>query len=142
MELGTVLAQLRKQKGLNQKDFAATLGVSNGAVAMWETNKRQPDLEMIKKIASYYNVTTDFLLGYETSELTLNSISSFGDNLDSYLCEIQKKYPNIIRVSSDERELLSYYAQLSLFDKRWVMGQITNLIKEKGSTPQKKAVGK
>lgn len=63
MELGTVLAQLRNQKGLNQREFAQAIGVSNGAVAMWETNKRQPDLEMIKKIAVYYGVSTDYLLG-------------------------------------------------------------------------------
>ena len=67
MELGNVLAQLRSLKGLNQRDFAQALGVSNGAVAMWETNKRQPDLEMIKKISLFFNVTVDFLLGLEKS---------------------------------------------------------------------------
>ncbi len=63
MELGTVLAQLRTEKKLNQREFAQAIGVSNGAVAMWETNKRQPDLEMLKKIAIYYGVSTDYLLG-------------------------------------------------------------------------------
>lgn len=63
MELGNILAQLRNQKGLNQREFAKALGVSNGAVAMWETNKRQPDLEMIKKMSSFFNVPVDRLLG-------------------------------------------------------------------------------
>ncbi len=63
MNLGNVLAKLRKEKGLNQRDFAESLGVSNGTVAMWETNKRQPDLEMLVKIARYYCVSIDYLLG-------------------------------------------------------------------------------
>lgn len=67
MKLGTILAQLRNKKGLNQRDFAQAIGVSNGAVAMWETNKRQPDLEMLKKIAEYYDVSTDYLLGNDSA---------------------------------------------------------------------------
>ncbi len=67
MELGTVLAQLRSQKGISQRDFAREIGMSYGAVGMWETNKRQPDLEMLKKIAKYYNVSTDYILGIEKS---------------------------------------------------------------------------
>ena len=67
MDLGTVLAQLRSQKGISQRDFAREIGMSYGAVGMWETNKRQPDLEMLKKIAKYYNVSTDYILGIEKS---------------------------------------------------------------------------
>lgn len=67
MDLGRTLADLRNLKGLNQRDFAKALGVSNGAVAMWETNKRQPDLDMLKKIADYFNVSVDFIMGNEKS---------------------------------------------------------------------------
>lgn len=62
MDLGRTIANLRKTKNLNQREFANTLGVSNGAVAMWETNKRQPDLETLQKIADLFNVPTDYLL--------------------------------------------------------------------------------
>lgn len=57
------LKTLRGIKDLTQKDLAETLNVAQGAVAMWETGKRTPDLEMIKKIASYFNVSTDYLMG-------------------------------------------------------------------------------
>lgn len=63
MEIGKIISRLRKGKGLNQRDFAKLLGVSNGAVGMWETGKRQPDLDTIKKIASFFDVTVDYLLG-------------------------------------------------------------------------------
>lgn len=65
MDLGRTLASLRNQSGLNQREFAKALEVSNGAVAMWETNKRQPDLEMLKKIANFFNVSVDFIIGSE-----------------------------------------------------------------------------
>ncbi len=67
MDLGHTLASLRTMHGLNQREFANVLEVSNGAVAMWETNKRQPDLDMLKKIAKFFNVTVDFLIGAEKS---------------------------------------------------------------------------
>lgn len=70
MELGNVIAQLRNQKELNQRELAQSLGVSNGAVAMWETNKRQPDIEMLKKISNFFHVSVDYLLGIEKPKKT------------------------------------------------------------------------
>lgn len=67
MDLGHTIANLRSLKGLNQRDFAKALGVSNGAVAMWETNKRQPDIDMLKKIASFFGVSVGFIIGSEKS---------------------------------------------------------------------------
>ena len=65
MDLGTKLKQLRKEKGVTQIQFAADLRVSNATVAYYEINKRQPNLEMLVKIAKYFDVTTDFLLDNE-----------------------------------------------------------------------------
>ena len=67
MEIGKMISRLRNERGLNQRDFAKFLGVSNGAIGMWETGKRQPDLETIKKIASFFNVTVDYLIGNQQS---------------------------------------------------------------------------
>ena len=53
MEIGKIISQLRNDKGLNQRELAIHLGVSNGAIGMWETGKRQPDLETIKKILKH-----------------------------------------------------------------------------------------
>lgn len=63
MNLGHTIANLRKFQNMNQREFAHILGVSNGAVAMWETNKRQPDLDTLRKIANLFNIPTDYLLG-------------------------------------------------------------------------------
>lgn len=147
MNFGETLAFLRKQKKQNQKDFADALRVSKGAVGMWETNKRQPDLEMLKKIADYYNVSTDYLLGRNTANSISMHSPSFSeqDNKLVHHCkETQNNlasksnktetntdsFPQTQILSSEEKELLTYYEELSLKDKRWIMGQIIDLIKK------------
>ena len=63
MDIGKMISKLRSDKGLNQRDLAKLLGVSNGAIGMWETGKRQPDLDTIKKLSAFFGVTTDYLIG-------------------------------------------------------------------------------
>lgn len=60
--LGERIRILRKEIDLEQKELAKILNVHKGTLSNWETNKRSPDKEMISKIASYFNVTTDYLL--------------------------------------------------------------------------------
>lgn len=59
------LKELRKSKNLTQLEFAKTFHIASGTVAMWETNKRQPDADTIKKVANFFNVSVDYLLGEE-----------------------------------------------------------------------------
>ncbi len=54
---------LREEKGLLQKDIADFLQVSQKAVSFYETEQRDMSPETIIKLAEYFNVTTDFLLG-------------------------------------------------------------------------------
>lgn len=61
--LGDRLRELRNELNLEQKELAKYLNVHKGTVSNWENNKRSPDKEMLSKIASYFNVTTDYLLG-------------------------------------------------------------------------------
>lgn len=57
------LAELRKEKGLSQAKAAADLGVDPSTVAKYETGDRVPDVFMLIKIADYFDVSTDYLLG-------------------------------------------------------------------------------
>lgn len=60
--LGDRLRDLRSELNLEQKELAKYLNVHKGTISNWENNKRSPDKEMLSKIASYFNVTTDYLL--------------------------------------------------------------------------------
>lgn len=70
------LKKIRESKGLSQKQLAIFLDVSQGAVGNWESGTRMPNLEILGKIADYFDVTTDYLLGKEDCELQPDSIDS------------------------------------------------------------------
>lgn len=61
--LGERLKSLRSEMKLTQADFADKFEISRGTIAMWETNKRQPDNDTLSKLADYFDVTVDYLLG-------------------------------------------------------------------------------
>lgn len=63
MKLGERLKYLRLQKGLTQEQLAEIIGISRSALSMYELDQREPDLGTLIKIADYFSVTTDYLLG-------------------------------------------------------------------------------
>jgi putative transcriptional regulator len=53
------LAELRKKKGLTQKELADILGVSESTISMYETGDRIPSLFKAKKMAKFFNVKVE-----------------------------------------------------------------------------------
>lgn len=62
MELGELLAMLRKEKGFLQKEVADYLHLSVATVSNYEKNVRMPNLETLVRLADLYDVSTDYLL--------------------------------------------------------------------------------
>lgn len=57
------IAEMRKQAGLTQSKLSAAIGVSRSTLAMYETNKSEPDFKTISKLADFFGVSVDYLLG-------------------------------------------------------------------------------
>ncbi|EGO63597.1 XRE family transcriptional regulator [Acetonema longum] len=57
------LKELRAKKDISQSALATHLGMSQQAIAKWETDKATPDPYMLIKLANFFGVTTDYLLG-------------------------------------------------------------------------------
>lgn len=95
MEIGRIISKLRMERHLNQRDFAAHLGVSNGAVGMWETGKRQPDLDTINRIADFFGESTDYLLGRTEQRQSTVSTSSQDTIVLQRLKELLEEEPGI-----------------------------------------------
>ena len=53
---------IRKEKKLNQQKVAIDLNISREALSNYENGKRQPDIETLKKLSEYFNVSIDFLI--------------------------------------------------------------------------------
>jgi transcriptional regulator, XRE family len=59
------IAELRKKANITQEKFSSIIGVGRSTLAMYETNKSEPDFTVLQKIADYFDVSTDYLLGRE-----------------------------------------------------------------------------
>ena len=57
------LRELREEKGLYQIHLAKELNVSIKTISNWERGTREPDIATIIKLAKFFEVTTDYLLG-------------------------------------------------------------------------------
>lgn len=93
------LKLLRKTKGLTQTQFASTFNISTGTIAMWETGKRMPDSETLKRIAQFFNVSIDYLLDNEKK--LPDEFGSLDDVYFSLAKELQDKEidPDDIRIA-------------------------------------------
>ncbi len=70
--LNTKIKDLRTSHGLSQVELGNELSVTKQTVSNWENNNIQPSIEMLVKIADYFCVSTDFLLG-RNDEITINA---------------------------------------------------------------------
>ncbi len=57
------LKELRTEKNIGQNALAKALNLSNASVSYWETGKQVPSAEVIYKLARFFDVSADFLLG-------------------------------------------------------------------------------
>ena len=60
---GEILASLREERGIYQKELAAILKVSVGTISNYENNIHFPDQEALIQLADFFGVSTDYLLG-------------------------------------------------------------------------------
>lgn len=65
IRLGSVLIKNRHKRGITQDELAAYLGVSKAAVSKWETAMTYPDITLLPRLAAYFNISIDELMGYE-----------------------------------------------------------------------------
>ena len=75
MEFGKLLAKLRRERGLLQKEVAKHLNMTVATVSNYEKGVHLPDLNTLIKLADFYDVSTDYLLqrtDYKASIDTLN----------------------------------------------------------------------
>lgn len=66
MAIGEQIKLLREQKDLDRYELAEKIGVSYHTIAKYETGERTPPSDIIEKLADFFEVTTDYLLGRDT----------------------------------------------------------------------------
>ncbi|EGP4987366.1 TPA: helix-turn-helix transcriptional regulator [Enterococcus faecium] len=76
LSLSKNVANLRKKKGVTQETLAEFIGVTKASVSKWETGQSMPDVLILPKLASFFDVSVDELLGYHP-QLTKEQIRHF-----------------------------------------------------------------
>ena len=61
------LKKLRKERHISQQEVAHCLGITVSAYGNYELGQRNPSYEILCKMADYFNVTVDYLLGHDNS---------------------------------------------------------------------------
>ena len=111
MELGKLLAKLRKEKGVLQKEVATSLNVTVATVSNYEKCVHVPDLNTLSMLADFFDVSTDYLLqrteykaGINTLNHPLSADYTVGDLMNT-IVELDPKSTQL---------LLDYYDLLML----------------------------
>lgn len=95
IKLAENLQLLRKQKKQTQEELADVLGVSGQSVSKWELGINCPDITMLPRIAEYYKVSIDELLGYKP----LSSINSIYIDIKSLISSSSNKIDDAYKIA-------------------------------------------
>ncbi|MNC38355.1 HTH-type transcriptional regulator Xre [compost metagenome] len=81
---GDKIALLREKRGLTQEDLANKIGISRASLSHYEKNRREPDYATMTKLADFFHVSVDYLLGRtsEPTQVTDMAIRDLSENLE------------------------------------------------------------
>lgn len=116
------IKQLREKRGLIQEILAAELGITQQLLSKYERAITLIKVDILKKIAIYFNVTTDYLLGISDVKRDLQGQMKMNETLDQYY------------------DLVEVYKELDEYDQEmiWSIIQIVKKINEKKKIEQKR----
>ena len=83
------IKQLRENRGLIQEILASELGITQQMLSKYERDVLCIKVDVLKKIAEYFNVTTDYLLGISEVKRDLQGQMKMNKTLDTYYDLIQ-----------------------------------------------------
>lgn len=89
MQTGQIIAELRTEAGITQEQLAEKLFVSRDLVSKWETGKRLPSFEVIRKLSSIFEVSPDELINPE-ARLLDELESCFPGDFDPEAAELKE----------------------------------------------------
>lgn len=116
------IKQLREKRELIQEILAAELGITQQMLSKYERDITLIKVDILKKIAVYFNVTTDYLLGISEIKRDLQGQMQMNETLDEYY------------------DLVEVYKELDKYDQEmiWSIIQIIKKFDEKRKREQKR----
>ena len=115
------LRELRKIRKITMKELGAQFGVSESSMSMYETGKHEPDLKLLSKLADFFDVSTDYLLGRE---------DYYGNVYNTKINQQNEKKP--VPQKQDEPKILMLYNLLDDSRKSLLLGYAQGLVEGMG----------
>ena len=100
-EFAKIFKQLRLERELSQSRLADQLGISKSAVSMYERGERTPDLELLERMADFFDVDLTYMVGTEKKITKLT-----GTHEDD---EAADKGGALTMLSAEERAVIKAY---------------------------------
>ncbi len=124
MNTGLILKNLRLEANLTQKELAKKLNIGQSTIVGYEKCEREATLTNLSRYAEFFEVSLDYLAGLEDDfgARTATSAAPIGEGL-----------------TSEERELLRLYRELSPYLQGMTMEAVKSWAKKGGDSSQKKA---
>lgn len=91
-QFGDMLSELRKDHNLTQQELGNIIFVTNGTISNYEKNNYIPAVDKVIKLADYFNVTVDYLLGRSACNLSpsvLNEDIAAGRTLGDFVADFK-----------------------------------------------------
>lgn len=114
------LIELRKSKGISQKELANYIDVSPSLVGMYEQGRRKPSFEILEAIADYFNINIDTLYGKDEIETPY------------YLDPVVSEYAQAVKDNPNLKLLFDASKDMSKDDIDFVINTIEMLKKREG----------
>lgn len=105
------IKQFREKRGLIQEILAAELGITQQMLSKYEKDVTLIKVDILKKIAAYFNVTTDYLLGVSDVKRDLQRQMKMNETLDEFY------------------DLVEVYKELDSYDKEMIWSIIQTIKK-------------
>ena len=104
MAIGNVILELRTERDISQKALAEAIGVGQSTIAQIELNRNEANSATIRKIATFFGVSADYLLELENDYGVKNVAAPMGETLTASERELIAKYR---KLSPDLKEMLN-----------------------------------
>ena len=109
------LKQLRNEQRLSQRNLAEKLQISQQSITAWETGRSEPTTGALAKIANFFGVSADYLLG-QTNERKISNSKSQQDPIEKMLDEVMSSDGQ--KPTENDREILRGIIEAYLKNKK------------------------
>jgi len=120
LPISNVIRHLRRERDITQEELAAAVGVTYQSVSRWENGQAYPDMELIPKIAQYFDISTDILFGTDSDSASkklddhYQKIKEVQDNPEEFYQACKAAYNDFPREFSFGLWLLRCYIDYNI----------------------------